>query len=55
MRLKAVLALKSLYEVEEFLPNLESLTERCKVHSLILPTVSLLIPFVVSYVNFLPS
>lgn len=30
VRLKAVLALKSLYEVEEFLPNLESLTERCK-------------------------
>lgn len=30
VRQKAVLALQGLFEVEEFLPNLESLTERCK-------------------------
>ena len=31
MRQKAILALKGLFEVEDFLPQLEPLTERCKV------------------------
>ena len=31
VRQKALLSLKHLYEVEDFLPHLESLTERCKV------------------------